>query len=139
MVVDCDRVHPVQALQAVRSHFLVEVKDHVAICTFNRPKALNALNAATVRELDVLVDELLADDDVWGVIFTGSGEKAFIAGADIKELVELNAVNAPVYAREMQRVFMKVESMYKPVVAAVNGFCLGGGCEFAMSCHMRDS
>ncbi len=118
-------------------NFAVVVKDNVAIATFNRPKALNALNPATVAELDLLVDELLADDDVWGVIFTGAGEKAFIAGADIKELVKLDAIKAPVYARDLQRVFEKVEAMYKPVIAAVNGFCLGGGCEFAMACHMR--
>jgi len=118
-------------------NFLVEVRDHVAITTFNRPKALNALNAALVADLDKLVDELMADDDVWGVIFTGSGDKAFVAGADITELAELNAINAPKYARELQRVFLKVEEMTKPTIAAINGFCLGGGCEFAMSCHMR--
>jgi len=118
-------------------NFLVEVKDNVAVVNFNRPNALNALNIATIKELDTMVDALLADNDVWGVIFTGSGEKAFIAGADIKELATLNAVTAPIYARELQRVFMKVESMHKPTIAAVNGFCLGGGNEFAMSCHMR--
>jgi len=119
------------------SNFLIEVKDHVAIVTFNRPGALNALNGPVIKELDSIVDELLADNEVWGVIFTGAGEKAFIAGADIKELSTLNAVNAPIWARYLQNVFMKVESMHKPTIAAVNGFCLGGGCEFAMSCHMR--
>ena len=118
-------------------NFLVEIKDHVAVCTFNRPDALNALNDNVVADLDKLVDQLLTDDDVWGVIFTGAGEKAFIAGADIKRLATLNAMSAPIWARELQRVFMKVESMHKPVIAAVNGFCLGGGCEFAMCCHMR--
>jgi len=118
-------------------NFLIDVTDNIAVVTFNRPKAYNALNAALVKELDVLVDALLADDNVWGVIFTGSGDKAFIAGADINELAKLNAITAPIYARELQRVFMKVENMHKPTIAAINGFCLGGGNEFAMSCHMR--
>jgi len=118
-------------------NFLVEVTENVAVVSFNRPKALNALNGPLVAELDKLVDELHADDEVRGVIFTGAGEKAFIAGADIPELAKLDAVKAPMYARELQRVFMKVESMYKPTIAAINGFCLGGGNEFAMSCHMR--
>jgi len=118
-------------------NLLVEIKEHVAIVTFNRPQALNALNSAVIRELDKLVDELLADNEVWGVIFTGAGEKSFIAGADIKELITLDAISAPIWARELQRIFMKVESMYKPTIAAINGYCLGGGCEFAMSCHMR--
>lgn len=117
--------------------FIVEIKDHVAVCKFNRPDSLNALNSVVIRELDRLVDELMADDEVWGVIFTGAGEKSFIAGADIKELATLNAMNAPIWARELQRIFMKVESMHKPTIAAINGYCLGGGCEFAMSCHMR--
>jgi len=117
-------------------NLLIEVKNHVAIVKFNNPP-VNALKSAVIRELDSLVDELLADDDVWGVIFTGEGEKAFIAGADIKELAGLDAVSAPKYSRELQRVLMKVESMYKPNIAAINGFCLGGGNEFAMSCHMR--
>lgn len=118
-------------------NLLVEIKDHVAIVTFNRPKAYNALNKGVMRDLDAIVDDLLADDDVWGVVFTGAGEKAFVAGADIKELATLNAMEAPKWSRELQRVFMKVESMYKPTIAAINGFCLGGGNEFAMSCHMR--
>lgn len=118
-------------------NFLVEIKDHVAVATFNRPRALNALSKSIMKELSHLVDELLADDDVWGVIFTGSGDKAFIAGVDITELATLNSINAPVYSRWLQEIFMKVEMMYKPTIAAVNGFCLGGGCEFAMACHMR--
>jgi enoyl-CoA hydratase len=118
-------------------NFLVEVKDHVAIATFNRPKALNALSRSVMKELGHLVDELTADNDVWGVIFTGAGDKAFVAGADIRELAVLNSVTAPVYARWLQEIFMKVEMMYKPTIAAINGFCLGGGCEFAMACHMR--
>jgi len=118
-------------------NLLVEIKDHVAIVTFNRPQAMNALNTALIKDIDRVVDELLADDEVWGVVFTGAGEKAFMAGADIKELNTLNAIKAPIWARDLQRVFMKVESMHKPAIAAINGFCLGGGCEFAMSCHIR--
>lgn len=118
-------------------NFLVEVKDNIALVTFNRPKALNALSKSVMEELDSIADALNADDDVWGVIFTGAGEKAFIAGADIKELANLNAINAADYSRWLQEIFMKVEMMRKPTIAAVNGFCLGGGCEFAMACHMR--
>jgi enoyl-CoA hydratase len=118
-------------------NFLVEIKDNIAVVSFNRPQAMNALSNALIKDLDLLVDQLMADDQVWGVIFTGAGEKAFVAGADIKELSTLNAVTSPIFARDLQRVFMKVESMYKPTIAAVNGFCLGGGCEFAMSCHIR--
>ncbi len=118
-------------------NFLIEKTDHIATVTFNRPKALNAVSASVLKELDSIVTELTDDDDVRGVIFTGAGEKAFIAGADIRELATLNAVTAPGLSREMQRVFMRVESMTKPTIAAINGFCLGGGNEFAMSCHMR--
>lgn len=117
-------------------NFLVEVKDNVAIATFNHPP-VNSLNSGVLKDLDKLVDELMQDEDVRGVIFTGAGEKAFIAGADINELAMLDSINAPVYARWLQEIFMKVEMMYKPTIAAVNGFCLGGGCEFAMACHMR--
>jgi len=118
-------------------NFLVEKKDHIAYVTFNRPNALNALNAPLMRDLDSIVTDLNADKDIWGVIFTGAGEKAFVAGADIKELSTLDAISAPVFSRELQRVFMRVETMTKPTIAAINGFCLGGGCEFAMSCHIR--
>ncbi len=118
-------------------NFLVEVKDNIALVTFNRPKALNALSKSVMEELNSIADALDVDDDVWGVIFTGAGEKAFIAGADIKELAALNAINAADYSRWLQEIFMKVEMMRKPTIAAVNGFCLGGGCEFAMACHMR--
>lgn len=113
------------------------VEERIATVTFNRPKALNALNMSVLKEIDALVDELAADEAVGGVIFTGGDSKAFIAGADIRELATLTAVSATVWAREMQRIFTKVECMTKPTIAAVNGYCLGGGNEFAMCCHMR--
>ena len=116
---------------------LVEKQDHIATVSFNRPKALNALSDTVLKELDAVVTELTEDDDIRGVIFTGSGEKAFVAGADIKELSTLNAVTAPGLSRMMQRTFNRIEQMTKPTIAAVNGFCLGGGNEFAMSCHIR--
>jgi enoyl-CoA hydratase len=123
--------------QTAYENLLVEKQDHIALVTFNRPKALNALSSAVLAEIDCVVSELMSDNDLWGVIFTGSGEKAFIAGADIRELSTLNAASAPHLARELQRVFTRVETMTKPTIAAVNGFCLGGGNEFAMACHMR--
>ena len=119
------------------SNLLLEVKDGVAVLTVNRPDKLNALDDATVDELDRAFAGLGADDAVRGVILTGSGEKAFVAGADIGEL----ATQSPVQGKERsirgQKVLDRIEDLGKPVVAAVNGFALGGGCELAMACHVR--
>ena len=106
----------------------------VAIC---RPKALNALNNQVFEELDACMGELRTNTDVGAVIITGDGPKSFVAGADIKELSELNPLSAQKLSARGQRVFRDIEQFPKPVIAAVNGFALGGGCELALACHMR--
>jgi enoyl-CoA hydratase len=118
-------------------NLLLEKKNGVAIVTVNRPDKLNALNDRTMAELDLVFTALAADADVRGVILTGAGEKAFVAGADIAEL----ATQSPVQGKERsihgQKILDRIENFGKPVVAAVNGFALGGGCELAMACHVR--
>lgn len=109
----------------------------VRTITINRPDKLNALNVSTVGELETAIAEADADDVVEAVVITGAGEKAFVAGADISELATLGPVEAKEFALRGQRVFFGIERMTKPVVAAVNGFALGGGCELAMACHIR--
>jgi enoyl-CoA hydratase len=117
---------------------LVERADAAAIVTLNRPKMLNALNALMVRELGACLRELDADDTVRAIILTGAGEKAFAAGADIGELHALDGVSAGIaLARTGHVLTQAMESMRKPIVAAVNGFALGGGCELALACDMR--
>jgi enoyl-CoA hydratase len=118
-------------------NILVEKKDGVAVVTINRPKVLNALNAATMDELRRAVLEARHDDSVGVMIVTGSGEKAFVAGADIKEFMELSPDAARRFALSGQHVFRLIEKLGKPSIAAVNGFALGGGCELAMACTMR--
>jgi enoyl-CoA hydratase len=118
-------------------NLVLEKEGAVAVVTINRPKALNALNAATLEDLDKAFGELGADDSVSVVILTGAGEKAFVAGADISFMKDLNAVQARGFALLGQAVFNKIENLPQPVIAAVNGFALGGGCELAMSCDIR--
>jgi len=117
----------------------IEVADDAGVrtITINRPDKLNALNIATVGELDAAVAEAEADDAVFALVITGAGDKAFVAGADISELNTLGPVEAKEFALRGQSVFRRIELMAKPVVAAVNGFALGGGCELAMACHLR--
>jgi len=117
-------------------HLTVSVQDRIATLTVNRPEKLNALNAATISELGVAIDDLVARDDVGSVILTGAG-RAFVAGADIAELSGLSALEGRRLARRGQEIFRRFETSPKPTVAAVNGFALGGGCELAMACHVR--
>jgi len=118
-------------------NLLVETRDGVAFVTLNRPEKLNALDAQTMAELDAAFGAMRTDADVAGVILTGAGEKAFAAGADIEELSRLTPGDAHETARRGQRVLNRIERLGKPVVAAVNGFALGGGCELALACHLR--
>jgi enoyl-CoA hydratase len=105
--------------------------------TINRPEKLNALNVATIAELDAAIAETESDDAVKAVVITGAGDKAFVAGADISELQSLGPVQAKEFALRGQAVFSRLERLTKPVIAAVNGYALGGGCELAMACHIR--
>ncbi len=118
-------------------NLLVAVADGVATVTVNRPDKLNALNDATVAELALAAAALRADPAVKGVILTGAGPKAFVAGADIAELGTQDVATARARALAGQAMVTAFETMGKPVVAAVNGFALGGGCELAMGCHVR--
>lgn len=116
---------------------LVERRDGIATVTINRPDKLNALNDTVITELGHAVTALAEDSAVRGVILTGAGPKAFVAGADISELATCDAVAAERLSRKGSGVFRSIEQCPKPVIAAVNGFALGGGCELAMACHMR--
>ncbi len=118
-------------------YLILEKKDGVATLTLNRPDKMNALNEAVVIELQHAFDSLREDDSVRGIVFTGAGEKSFIAGADISELAELDPVTARDRARAGQHLTRTMESLGKPLVAAINGFALGGGCELAMACTFR--
>jgi enoyl-CoA hydratase len=118
-------------------NLLLEKRDGVAILTVNRPDKLNALDDRTMDELDAAFTALGSDPEVSGVILTGSGEKAFVAGADIRELSTQSPVQGQERSVRGQKVLDKIENLGKPVIAAVNGFALGGGCELAMACHLR--
>lgn len=117
---------------------LLDVDDHgIATVTINRPDKLNALNKKVLAELDQAFGILLKDEQIAAVIVTGTGSKAFVAGADISELAELDRKAAEATSRKGQQVFQRIEDSSKPVVAAVNGYALGGGAELAMACHLR--
>lgn len=118
-------------------NLLYDVRDRVAVITINRPDKLNALNRATVRELDAAAGQAASDAGVQAVLITGSGPKAFVAGADINELADQTPMGGKDYSLYGQQVLSRIEKMGKPVIAAVNGFALGGGCELALACHMR--
>ncbi len=109
----------------------------IATLTINRPDKLNALNTDVLNELESAIESLESDSDVSVVIITGSGEKAFVAGADIKELNSLNKSEGEKLALRGQSIFSKIENCSKPVIAIVNGYALGGGAELAMACHIR--
>lgn len=118
-------------------NLLLESSEGVATLTVNRPDKLNALNRATMEELGNAFEQIAGDDSVGGVIVTGSGQKGFVAGADIAELAEMGPVEGVEVSRLGQKVFRSIELSRKPVIAAVNGFALGGGCELALACHLR--
>jgi enoyl-CoA hydratase len=119
------------------SNILFEKKNRIAYVTVNRPKVLNALNMATMDELRAAFHEIKNDAEIRVVILTGAGEKAFIAGADIAELAQHDAVRGKEYTHRGQNVLNLIENLGKPVIACINGFALGGGCEIAMACTMR--
>jgi enoyl-CoA hydratase len=118
-------------------HVLVERDDAVAVVTIARPKVLNALSSRTLDELRRAMLALERDGTVRGIVITGAGEKAFVAGADIGELAQQSPVAGREHARAGQHVFDLIENLGKPIVAAINGFALGGGCELAMACTLR--
>jgi enoyl-CoA hydratase len=118
-------------------HVRVEWDADLAIVTVDRPEKLNALNAEVVRELGEVFSSLRDDDNVRGVILTGAGNKAFVAGADIGELATMDSVSGVRVSRDGQDVFRAIERFPKPVLAAVGGYALGGGCELALACHLR--
>ncbi len=118
-------------------NLLIDKRDGIAIVTINRPDKLNALNDRTMEELDSAFAALGSEATVRGVVLTGAGEKAFVAGADIAELATQSPVEGQKLSRRGQRILDRIENLGKPVVAAVNGFALGGGCELAMACHVR--
>ncbi len=119
------------------TNILCETRNSIGYVTVNRPDKLNALNMATMAELGTAFAEFQDDNSVRVVILTGSGEKAFVAGADINELAQQNPVEAKEFALRGQAVLSRMENLGKPVIACVNGFALGGGCELAMACTMR--
>ena len=113
------------------------LENGIFLITINRPDKLNALNKTVFEELDKVMDTVYSDDSVRGVIITGSGPKAFVAGADIAEVLDISDDDAEYLSTNGQRIFFKIENSPKPVIAAINGFALGGGCELAMACHFR--
>lgn len=113
------------------------LENGILIITINRPDKLNALNKTVLYEIEQSFQNIYDDRDIKGVIITGQGEKAFVAGADIFEFLELSDEQGKELAKKGQEIFFKIENCPKPVIAAVNGFALGGGCELAMACHFR--
>jgi len=118
-------------------NILYEIKNHIGLVTINRPDKLNALNNQTINEIEDVIKSIKSNPDIFIVVITGSGEKAFVAGADIAELNNLEVISAKEFSEKGNRVFRSIETLDKPVIAAVNGFALGGGCELALACHIR--
>lgn len=114
-----------------------EKRDNILWVTIDRPKVLNALNAKTIEEIGQVFLQARTDDSVRCVILTGAGEKAFVAGADINELASMTPISGKFVSEQGQNVFLAIERFPKPVIAAINGFALGGGCELALACHIR--
>lgn len=119
------------------NNLILEKEGNLAVITINRPKALNALNSETLKELDDAIENLENDNDIYCVILTGAGEKAFVAGADIAEMKDLDSAEGQAFGALGNKVFRRLENLNKPVIAAISGFALGGGCELAMSCDIR--
>lgn len=119
------------------THILLEKKGNVAIALIDRPKALNALNSEVLNDLNTLVDTVNADPEIRVLILTGSGEKAFVAGADIGEMSSLTKEEGEAFGKKGNDVFRKLETLPIPTIAAVNGYALGGGCELSMACDIR--
>jgi enoyl-CoA hydratase len=115
-------------------NILFEIHDRVGVLTFNRPKALNALSASTLDEVADVIESVSRNDSIRVLILTGAGDRAFVAGADINEFTTLNPLSGRLFAEKGQDVFFQIERLPKPVIACVNGFALGGGCEIAMAC-----
>jgi enoyl-CoA hydratase len=115
----------------------LEKRAPIAVITIARPKVLNALNAATLEELSIALDSAAADPEVRVILLTGDGSKAFVAGADISELAELDVDSGRAYVARGQKFSRRIETLGKPVIACINGFALGGGCELAMACTIR--
>ncbi|WP_297520722.1 short-chain-enoyl-CoA hydratase [uncultured Clostridium sp.] len=116
---------------------LLEKEGNIAIVTINRPKALNALNSETLKDLDTVIANLEEDKDVYAVVLRGAGDKSFVAGADIAQMKDLNEEEGKNFGILGNNVFRRLENLDKPVIAAISGFALGGGCELAMSCDIR--
>ena len=116
---------------------ILEKEEHLAIVTINRPKALNALNSETLEDLDTVIEDLEKDANIYAVILTGAGEKSFVAGADIAEMKDLNEAQGEEFGALGNKVFLRLENLNKPVIAAIQGFALGGGCEISMACDIR--
>jgi enoyl-CoA hydratase len=119
------------------STLITNLENKIFTITVNRPDKLNALNQTVLNELSSAVDKAYSDTEIKAVIITGAGEKAFVAGADIAEFVGVQDDEGASLAKKGQEIFFKIENCPKPVIAAVNGFALGGGCELAMACHFR--
>lgn len=115
-------------------HILFKIEDGIATLTYNRPKALNALNGELLDEMSQVLDEVSSDQDIRVLVLTGSGEKSFVAGADITELAKCNALQGKIFAAKGQKAISKLQCLEIPVIAAVNGFALGGGSEIALAC-----
>jgi enoyl-CoA hydratase len=119
------------------STLLTSIDNHIFTVTINRPDKLNALNREVMNDLNRVLDEIESNNDIKAVILTGAGQKGFVAGADISEFVGLSKEEGQALAQKGQDIFFRIENNRKPIIAAVNGFALGGGCELAMSCHFR--
>lgn len=118
------------------NYILLNKDENIGILTINRPKALNALNSEVLDELNKAIDQVIKDDNIHILIITGEG-KAFVAGADIGQMKDMDVFEAREFAKKGLSIFRKIELMEKPVIAAVNGYALGGGCELAMACDIR--